>query len=291
MRFLEEYAGYREQFNEIKWQVKLRKECGVLDNKKGLRRFMLAGSRAVVFAGSGGKAGVLEWKNRKYSAIDYKGKKILTPDDQMWGWFQQRQIDSFTVVNDRSNVSEVVVFGTKDDKYTHYPEKYGFMGRRSIQKEGGWVEKMDKYHGRLTRLNPRRGRFMAKNMGALARPFGPNQAQYRWDEIHEESGLRIKYAPAILMINQFLTTQESFVAAYLSGSQGADPEGGEWRARADHVTDHEIYRMFSGKYRERILNTTMFADEDTTISQINKAKNHWYDKNQIKRWWRIQNQN
>lgn len=297
VRFMEESnvgnpgAVYREALVPAKCQVWPREYCDYLDNGEAPRHLELAGSRAVVFAGANGFAGRLIWKNRQYSTVDYKGRDILTPDDRMWGWFQQRQISSFTVATDQANVSEVVVFGTKDDKYTHYPEKYGFMGRRSIQSEGGWVDKFDEYSERLTRLNPRRGQFMAKNMGIWARPFGEHQAQYRWDEIHEESGLRIKHAPAILMINQFLTSQEAFVAAYLTGSQGADPEGNEWRARADHVTDHEIYRMFSGKYRERILNTTMFADATTNISQLGKAKNHWYTKNQISRWWRIRNQN
>lgn len=67
------------------------------------------------------------------------------------------------------------------------------------------------------RLNPRRGKVGAKATGKWAKPFGKNQAQYRWDEIHEESGLRIKHAPAILMINQFLRNQEVFVAAYEEG--------------------------------------------------------------------------
>ena len=77
---------------------------------------------------------------------------------------------------------------------------------------------------------------------------------------------------------------------YLTGSQGtADPDNP--RARPDHVTDHEIYRMFAGKHRENILNNTLFANAETRIIKVGKRMNHWYNKNQISRKWRIRNQN
>lgn len=153
-RFMETQQGegavYTEVLDRTKCQVVPRDQCDYLDNGEP-RTFTLAGARATVVAGSNGEPGVLTWKNRKYSTIDYKGRAILTPDDQMWGWFQQRQISSFTVNRTQSNVSAIVVFGTKDDKYTHYPEKYSFMGRRAIKNEGGWVDKLMKYQQRLTR--------------------------------------------------------------------------------------------------------------------------------------------
>jgi hypothetical protein len=216
----------------------------------------------------------------------------------MWGWFQQRQIRVLKL-NMGDGDDEVpavylrVVFGTKEDKYTHYPEKYGFKGRRAIRHETSWKVADDEasatpandYETRLRSLNPMRGHFrgkwmMLKSQAAL---------QDRWDEINEESGLRAKHAPCILMINRYVKTYKSFVQTYLSGSQGVP--GAPNRARPDHVTDHEIYRMFSGKYRQRILNNALFADDGLVVIKVGKKKNAWWNKDQFRRWLRIRNQN
>jgi hypothetical protein len=79
------------------------------------------------------------------------------------------------------------------------------------------------------------------------------------------------------------------VQTYLSGSQGVP--GAPNRARPDHVTDHEIYRMFSGKYRQRILNNALFADDGLVVIKVGKKKNAWWNKDQFRRWLRIRNQN
>ena len=116
------------------------------------------------------------------------------------------------------------------------------------------------------------------------------QKQNRWDEINEESGLRVKHAPSILMKNRYIVDQDSFISMYLTGSQGTGANAGN-KARPDHVTDHEIYRMFSGKYRHNILANTLFAGSDLRVIKVGKRKNNWWNKNQVSRWWRIRNQN
>ena len=60
----------------------------------------------------------------------------------------------------------------------------------------------------------------------------------------------------------------------------------EW-AWNTYVTDHEIYRMFAGKYRKRILDNALFADDTLRIIKPGKRKNYWYNKNQLSRWFRI----
>jgi hypothetical protein len=229
-----------------------------------------------------------DWNGRTYNSKDYKGREILIPDRRMWGWYEQRRIKVLKIYfpeddegdeDDEEANSNRVVFGTKDDKYTHYPEKYGFMGRRAIAREASWKAK---YEGRLQNRNPRRGTYNGKWMAGLRAA----ELQQRWDEINEESGLRVKHAPAILMINRYIRDWKSFVGTYLAGSHGT---GG--LARPDHVTDHEIYRMFAGKYRQRILNNTLFADDTLVVLKVGKTKNAWWNRNQIARKYRIANQN
>ena len=65
-------------------------------------------------------------------AKDYKSRDIYIPDARMWSWWMQRKITRFTVAADCSNSRNRVVFGTKEDKYTEYPEKYGFISRRAM---------------------------------------------------------------------------------------------------------------------------------------------------------------
>jgi hypothetical protein len=224
-----------------------------------------------------------DWNGRTYNSQNYKGKEILIPNRRMWGWYEQRRIKVLKIYfaeADEAADYNRVVFGTKDDKYTHYPEKYGFMGRRAIAREASWKAK---YEGRLQDRNPRRGTYNGKWMAGLPAA----ELQQRWDEINEESGLRVKHAPAILMINRYITNWKSFVGTYLAGSQGT----GEGEARPDHVTDHEIYRMFAGKYRQEILNNTLFADDTLVVLKVGKTKNAWWNKNQIARKYRIANQN
>ena len=109
--------------------------------------------------------------------------------------------------------------------------------------------------------------------------------QNRWDEINEESGLRVKHAPGIVMINQYLRSFEEFIRNYMGGSQGT----GFGRARPDFVTAHEIYRMFSGKQRKQILDRTLFANQgQVDVNVSTKKHEHWYTKNQIARNYRIQ---
>jgi hypothetical protein len=65
-------------------------------------------------------------------------------------------------------------------------------------------------------------------------------------------------------------------------------------ARPEHVTDHEIYRMFSGKYRTRILDNTLSADGALRIHKPTKTRFTWHPfhptknfKFQPARWYRI----
>jgi hypothetical protein len=223
-----------------------------------------------------------EWNGRLYELTDYKGRHILAPDDQMWGWFQQRKILLFKInANQADEDYDRVVFGTKDDQYTAFVEKYGFKGRRAIA-----GTRTQDYEERLAARNPHRGKLGGKYLVGVS----DAQKQNRWDEINEESGLRVKHAPCILMKNRYILNQDSFVTMYLSGSKGTGANSGS-RARPDHVTDHEIYRMFSGKDRDRILSNTLFGRRDLQIVKVGKKKNNWWNKNQITRWWRIRNQN
>lgn len=208
--------------------------------------------------------------------MDYRGRPIPAPNDQMWELFRQRKVSKIVIQGENDpTATQRVVFGTKEDRYTEYPEKYGFLGRRAIKNQKSW--KTDQYEQRLKERNPRRGQFGGKNMKNLA----------RMDEINEESGLRVKHAPSILMINRYIKTQEDFIKTYLSGAKGT----GNGTARPDHVTDHEIYRMFRGKHSDRILANTLFADDTLVIEKIGKRENRWWNKNQISRRWRIFNQN
>ena len=278
---------YREPFNLNKFTVATREECERLTPHKHPHTFDLAGHPAELVPGTKGGPGVLKWRGREYSTRDYKGRELLAPNQQMWGWFQQRTISEFSLPRAPELVAEMVVFGPRDDHYTFFPEKFGFMRRRSIKEGAPWSQRKDTYNQRLTRLNPRRGKLGGKLYGLLSRPFGKEQSSRRINEIQEESGLRIKHAPAILMLNRFIVEEADFVAAYLSGSQGIDPEGSQGIARPDHITDHELYRMFSGKHRRRILNRTIFANKTTLIHDPDKHLNRWFNKNQFSRWWRI----
>jgi hypothetical protein len=233
-----------------------------------------------------------EWNGRKYNSTNYKGKDILIPDQRMWGWYEQRRIKVLKIFFPEGGLGEAnyrrVAFGTADDKYTDYPEKYGFMARRAIAREESWK---DEYEDRLKHLNPLRGTSSGKDrlIGAVTYLL---EDQQRMDEINEESGLRAKSAPAILMINRYITDWKSFVGTYLGGSQGLGMDvAGTARARPDHVTDHEIYRMFAGKHRQRILNRTLFADDTLVVLKVGKTKNAWWNKNQIARHFRILKQN
>ena len=53
----------------------------------------------------------------------------------------------------------------------------------------------------------------------------------------------------------------------------------------------EIYRMFSGKERKRILDNALFADDTLVVMKVGKTKNAWWNKSQIARKFRIRNQN
>jgi hypothetical protein len=238
-----------------------------------------------------------EWNGRTYDSTDYKGKEILIPDQQMWGWYEQRSIKVLKIFFPEGGLGAAnyrrVVFGTDDDKYTHYPEKYGFMSRPAIAREESWKNKADKkgetYEDRLRNLNPERGKIGKYTW-----------TQQRQDEINEESGLRVKHAPSILMINRYIkqitgipdSGWKSFVKTYLGGSQGTGTGGTEpGRARPDHFTDHEIYRMFAGKHREQILDNTLFADDTLVVLKVGKTENAWWNKSQIMRRWRILKEN
>jgi hypothetical protein len=87
------------------------------------------------------------------------------------------------------------------------------------------------------------------------------------------------------------------VAAYLDGAQGAQRSGVSY-STSGRVTNHEIYRMFSGKYRKRILNNTLFADGDLVILKPQKVHFTAYPwkaafnpnlryKEPISRWYRV----
>jgi hypothetical protein len=299
-----EDAVFAEQYDEDKWCVTSNRETtswcfnevfdaiadgydtfrphlelGTVKGKTGVK---LAGKLAVRR-----DAGHFDWNGWTYNSTDYKGKEILIPDQRMWGWYEQRKVLIFKIFFPQNDVQgrteadyDRVVFGTKDDKYTHYPEKYGFMGRRTIARLPAWQQK---YEQRLQQRNPRRGQYNGKWMAGLP----ADQLQQRWDEINEESGLRVKHAPCILMINRYIKTWENFVKTYLAGSKGT----GTGVARPDHVTDHEIYRMFTGKERQRILDNALFADDTLVVVKIGKTENAWWNKDQIARHFRIQNQN
>ena len=194
----------------------------------------------------------------------------------MWNMYLQRKIDELTVLGDHdTNATRRVFFGTKADKYTEFIEKYGFMSRRAIKNEDSWQDKSEEYEDRLQERNPRLGKLGGKNM----------KNQSRMDEINEESGLRVKHAPSILMINRYIKSKEDFFSAYTSGAQGT----GTGIARPDHVTDLEIYRMFSGKSAYLILGNTLFADDTLKRVKIGKAKNNWWNNNRVSRMSRINN--
>ena len=198
----------------------------------------------------------------------------------MWQWYQARLIKKiYTTGADDPDLARRVIFGTKDDRYATYPEKFKFMNRRQIMEEPSWQARGQHYDDRLRTFNPLRG----TERGKWTSGPGVN-TQNRWDEINEESGLRVKHAPAIIMKNRFVTTYQDFLTNYMSGSQGT---GG--RARGGFVTSHEIYRMFSGKHRKQILDRTSFADEGQLDVHVSgKKTHHWYTKNQIARNYRIQ---
>ncbi len=259
-------------------------------------------------------ASTFEWNGQVYKIRDYREKDILVPDLRMWRWFEQRKISLMKLwfrPEDTINESNYdrVVFGTKSDHYTHFPEKYGYLGRRRIQNVStSWKVG---YEQRLCRLNPLRGQgtnwiLIGRKAKWTKSMLGKSdeQVQQRWDEINEESGLRIKHSPCILMVNQFVTTYRQFIGTYLDGSQGVSGlEKGIQVNRArpghlkngafvgGHVTDHELYRMFTGKHRKRILDYTLFGDGDLKIFKVGKRKEDWLSKNQISRSLRIKNQN
>jgi hypothetical protein len=219
---------------------------------------------------------------RTYQLTDYKDKPIIIPrESTMWQWYKARAISRIDVTGANDpDLTRRVVFGTKNDRYAVYPEKYGFMNRRQVMQERSWK---NTYEQRLQARNPLRG----TKRGKWTSGPGVNP-QDRWDEINEESGLRVKHAPGIIMINQFLRSFEDFVRNYMGGSQGTGVAGGG-RARPTFVTAHEIYRMFSGKNRKQILDRTLFGHQgQVQVNVAGKKRQHWYTKDQIARNYRIQ---
>jgi hypothetical protein len=241
--------------------------------------------------------GKITFNGKAYGVTDYKGRPILAPNYRMWGWYTQRKVTRL-VLADNDNAlgySDRVVFGTSADNYTDYPEKWGFKSRRGVRNENSWVAKNAAYEQRLTTLNPTRAgnTWKDKKVRKWNGDFAPPG---RWDEIHEESGLRIKHAPCILMKNQFISTYENFVGSYLDGAQGQTRLNVTYSTSA-FVTNHEIYRMFAGKYRRRILDNTLFADGNLVVSKPQKIRNtanpfkailpgiHY--KSPVNRWYRV----
>ena len=224
-----------------------------------------------------------KFNGKEYPLTDYKGRDILVPGREMWGWYSQRKVTQLTLDDndDALGYRNRVVFGTSSDNYTNYPEKWGFKSRKTVKAGDSWQAKNDKYEDRLKTLNPTRDK--SKLKGGMRKKWnGTFAPPGRWDEIHEESGLRVKHAPCILMKNQFISTYENFVAAYLDGSQGGQREGVSY-STSSFVTNHEIYRMFSGKYRKRILDNTLFADGDVKILKPQKVH---FTGNPFKLMWR-----
>jgi hypothetical protein len=241
--------------------------------------------------------GKITYNGKDYSVTDYKGRPILAPNYRMWGWYTQRKVTRLTLDDTDAALGygDRVVFGTSADNYTDFPEKWGFKSRRAVRAGASWTAKNNKYETRLTTLNPTRAgntwkdRRVRKWNGDFAPPG-------RWDEIHEESGLRIKHAPCILMKNQFISTYDNFVGSYLDGSQGQTRLNVNYSTSA-FVTNHEIYRMFSGKDRKRILDNTLFADGALVVTKPNKIRNtanpfkaimpgiHY--KSPVSRWYRV----
>ena len=189
------------------------------------------------------------------------------------------------------------MFGTKEDQYTDFPEKWGFKNRRAVVQTDSWKAKKDGYEARLAGLNPKRAQDGLKGVGKKWNGrFAPAG---RWDEIHEESGLRIKHATCILMKNQYITSYEAFVAAYLDGAKGESrgTGGATPVSTSAFVTNHEIYRMFAGKHRKRILDNTLFADGKLKVVKPGKIRNTANPlramltektfKDPIGRWYRV----
>jgi len=57
------------------------------------------------------------------------------------------------------------VFGTKEDQYTDFPEKWGSKNRRAVVQTDSWKAKKDRYEKRLTAPNPKRAEDGLKGIG------------------------------------------------------------------------------------------------------------------------------
>ena len=212
LRWCEE-AIFEEAYDEAKWQVRSREDswsfdevftsidaadedAGVINlGRKGNLRLWSAPVRppkSGIMLGDHVAWKVSEteflWNDRRYKINNYKGKRIPIPDNRMWGWFEQRKIKVFKLNPNADNNEDFdgydrVVFGTKTDNYTAFPEKYGFMGRRSIANAAGANWK-DEYENRLRTRNPRRG----QSRGKWTVGVGDAQKQNRWDE--NQRGIR-----------------------------------------------------------------------------------------------------
>ena len=97
------------------------------------------------------------------------------------------------------------------------------------------------------------------------------------------------------MKNQYVTSYEAFAAEYLDVARGGT--GGTTPASTSaFVINHETYRMFAGKHRERIRDNTLFADGKLKVVKPGKVRNTANPlkamvtektlKEQIERWYR-----
>lgn len=206
------------------------------------------------------KDDMIHWKNLQIPLADFKGRSILIPDEKMWAEFLNRKI-IMADLSDPDKCNKVVAFGTEDDCYMTFSDKFNFMPRRNIKNELTW--KADQYHERQLKLNPRAHKFMGQQLLFGSRQFLKN----RREQICEKSGLQIMHAPALFIVNRYIKNHDNFIESFLNGSRGAPgaDSGDANRPQPTHITDHEIYRLFRGKHSDRTLARTVFADDQFII--------------------------
>lgn len=233
---------------------------------KNGQRFQLGSHEALV------EDDQIFWNTLVIPIKDFKGRILLVPDELMWSRFLSRKI-MMADFSDRKRNSSVVVFGTEHDQYMTFPDRFNFMPRRNIKNLESWKTKQ--YSDRFLKLNPHSDKWYGQQF-----IFGSSRfLQKRREQICEKSGLQIKHAPAILMVNRYLKTHDDFIASYLNGSKGvcALSEKDENHPKPQYITDHELYRLFSGKYFADILARTAFADNNLLIIAADRKHEATYN--------------
>lgn len=263
------HVEYGEPFDQDKYELHNDRQKVFEEGKK----FKLGSHIATV------QNGKIEWNSKIFPLKDYKGHDILIPDERMYGWLEQRRIYKINVESGKNKVGKTVVFGTSHDKYAMYPDKYGFMSRKDIKKTLSWIPEYDEIKRALNPPITMVPKFFRKQY------IFPTKK--RRNEVYEKSALQIEHSPNILMKNSYLKTHDDFIYAYLSGSKHQENQANLADdihiSGADHITDHEIYRLFTCDNRIDQLSSCCFADDNLLIEAPTRPDNHWYNKNQVTR--------